>query len=479
MRRLNEISRLLLAVLCICLVACRDDVTNAGGSVLSAEDPIVVLADTFDVGSHLGDCASILSHPDSLLLGELETDYGMVRAAIMTQLACPEGYSYPANAVIDSVCLMISYGSWMGDGYSPLALSAYRMDRGTFDYAKAYTTNINIDDYCSREKNILRNHRIVVATEKLDSATDKNGNFVPMLRMRLNEEFQDYFGAIRSFTDQAAFNRQMQGLLLETSFGSSTMLNITDIAIGVFYSFAYSKAGRDTTVHDTKMFYANSEIRTINHIEYPDKDVLLETLAMDSDSYNYIIAPAGVYTHMEFPMEKMIDHMEKNLRYDSIWDSDSAEYIYFYKRPYVNKAQLRVDVQNKYTGAEVDKQRNDWLQPADYMLLIKESSLERFFAKKELPSDSCALLSSLTQGKDSVGNAIYYYSYDLSDFLTGQLRHEEMFDPVLRMVLVPVTVTLTATGSAISEVKQQQTMSATKITSAKNGMTLKLVYCGF
>ena len=176
---------------------------------------------------------------------------------------------------------------------------------------------------------------------------------------------------------------------------------------------------------------------------------------------------------MIFPIKRISDTIMSHMT------ADMAGYTDTVKRPYVNKAEVRIDVTNVYKGSESQKQRNDWLQPASYMLLIKESSLERFFAKKELPSDSCALLSSLTQGKDSVGNAIYYYSYDLSDFLTGQLRHEEMFDPVLRMVLVPVTVTLTATGSAISEVKQQQTMSATKITSAKNGMTLKLVYCGF
>ena len=176
-------------------------------------------------------------------------------------------------------------------------------------------------------------------------------------------------------------------------------------------------------------------------------------------------------------MEKVVEHMEKTLFIDSIWDADSARYIYRYKRPYVNKAQLRVDVENKYTGADVDKQRNDWLQPADYMLLIKESSMERFFSKKELPADSCALLGSLIQGKDSVGNPLYYYNYDMSNFLTDQLRHEEL-DAVLHMVLVPVTVSITSSGT-ISAVKQQQTASATKIRSAKNGMNLKIVYSGF
>jgi len=468
----------MMAWLSVMLTACKDDVTNAGSSVLSQDDPIVVLSDTFEIRSYVDSCAWILSQADSALLGELETDYGTLHAAILTQLACPEGYSYPENAVIDSIFLMMAYSTWVGDGTSPIAVNAYRMDRGTFDYARAYHSDIRIEDYCSREKSILSNHRIVVATEKRDSATGSTGAIVPMVRMRLNDEFQEYFGAIRQFPDQETFNRQLPGLLIETSFGSSTLLNVTDIAIGVYYSFSYNKGGKDTIVHDVKSFYANSEVRTINSISYPDRAAWIEAMVADSNSYNYIIAPAGAYTHMEFPMDKMVEHMEKTLFIDSIWDADSARYIYRYKRPYVNKAQLRVDVENKYTGADVDKQRNDWLQPADYMLLIKESSMERFFAKKELPADSCALLGVLTQGKDSVGNPLYYYSYDMSDFLTDQLRHDEL-DAVLHMVLVPVTVTIAASGSTIAAVKQQQTASATKIRSSRNGMNLKIVYSGF
>ena len=115
------------------------------------------------------------------------------------------------------------------------------------------------------------------------------------------------------------------------------------------------------------------------------------------------------------------------------------------------------------------------------MLLIREESMQRFFANRELPSDTCALLGQLTQGTDSVGETIYYYSYDMSEFLTNQLRNKSD-DSTLNMLLVPVTVENNATvysTVAVSSVRQQQTMSATKIRSAKNGMKFELVYSGF
>jgi len=445
--------------------ACKDDVANTGVSVLDEDDMIIVLADTFSISSAVDSCDAIISQADSFLLGEIETDYGLLRASVLTQLACPEGYSYPQGFTVDSVdsiCLFMAYTSWVGDENSPLAINAYMMDRKTFRYNSTYPTDLKVEDYCSRDKSILTNHRIVIASEKLDSIRNASGVYTPMIRMRVNDDFLQYFASIQSFESQEAFNEVFKGLLLETSFGSATMLNISDIALGVYYHFKYNKAGRDTIVNDMKAFYANSEVRTVNHLSYRDKREWVEILQNDSDTYNYIIAPAGVYTRLRVPMTQIADSIFANV----------GE-----KRPYVNKAEVRVSVENM----DEEEGRNGWLDPAKYMLLIRESSLSRFFKNKELPSDTCALLGELTQGIDSVGNEIYYYSYDLSDFLVNQLR-KEANDSILNMLLVPVTIgtsSTTLSSSTVSSVQQQQTMSATKIRSAKNGMKLEIVYSGF
>ena len=445
--------------------ACKDDVADTGVSVLDEDDMIIVLADTFSISSAVDSCDAIISQADSFLLGEIETDYGLLRASVLTQLACPEGYSYPQGFTVDSVdsiCLFMAYTSWVGDENSPLAINAYMMDRKTFRYNSTYPTDLKVEDYCSRDKSILTNHRIVIASEKLDSIRNASGVYTPMIRMRVNDDFLQYFASIQSFESQEAFNEVFKGLLLETSFGSATMLNISDIALGVYYHFKYNKAGRDTIVNDMKAFYANSEVRTVNHLSYRDKREWVEILQNDSDTYNYIIAPAGVYTRLRVPMTQIADSIFANV----------GE-----KRPYVNKAEVRVSVENM----DEEEGRNGWLDPAKYMLLIRESSLSRFFKNKELPSDTCALLGELTQGIDSVGNEIYYYSYDLSDFLVNQLR-KEASDSILNMLLVPVTIGTSSTAlssSTVSSVQQQQTMSATKIRSAKNGMKLEIVYSGF
>ena len=461
--------------------ACLDDVETTGQSVLDRGDAIIVLADTFPITSNIDSCDAIISQADSFLLGEVETKYGLLRASILTQLACPEGYHYPEGFCVDSVdsiCLFMYYSTWVGDGNSPLAVNAYLMDRKTFDYSGTYRSDLNIEDYCSRDKSILTNHRIVAASEKLDSIQNGNGDYIPMVRMRLNDDFTQYFASIQTFESQEKFNELFNGLLIETSFGSSTVLNITDIALGVFYHFSYNKAGKDTIVNDMKAFYANSEVRTVNHIHYQDKDEWIEELKQDSDTYNYIIAPAGVYTHLQIPMPQIADTIMSHMIVDIIGE-DTLE-----KRPYVNKAEVRVEVMNVFTGSKSEITRDNWLQPASYMLLIREESAVRFFKDREVPSDTCAILSALTQGTDSLGDAYYYYSYDLSEFLTNQLRKEtpDSIKRPLDMLLIPVTVgttTTTSGTSAVTSVRQQQTISATEIRSAKNGMELEIVYSGF
>lgn len=468
-RRFAFIGFSLLAVMLL-WTACKDDVTTTGESILDENDAIIVLADTFSISSAVDSCDAIISQADSFLLGEIETDYGVLRASVLTQLACPEGYTYPEGFTVDSICLFMYYSSWVGDDKSPLAINAYLMDKNTFRYNSTYPTDLNIDDYCTRSKSILTNHRIVVASEKRDSIRNTNGQYIPMVRMRVNDDFMQDFASITNFESQDKFNEQFKGLLLETSFGSATMLNISDVALGVFYHFQYNKAGKDTTVSDMKAFYANSEVRTVNQLVYRDKKEWVETLQQDSDTYNYIIAPAGVYTRLRIPMEQITDKIIQNMR-----DPLTGDTV---KSPYVNKAEVRVSVMNMDPD---NNDRNDWLLPSSHMLLIKEKSMTRFFKNRELPSDTCALLGQLTQGVDSVGDAIYYYSYDMSDFLTNQLRKEEN-DSILNMLLVPVTINTTTTNTsanAVTSVRQQQTISATKIRSAKNGMKLEIVYSGF
>lgn len=448
------------------LTACKDDIAGSGMSVLPGTDDIVVRVDTFGVKSALMPADYIYSAPDSFLLGECDNRFGTIHADILAQFTCPTGFEYPQGAEVDSVCIFLYYNSWYGEGHSPLSLSVYEMDKSTFSYSGSYPSNLDVEDYCSRDDSVfvLDRKRVVTAASPTDSVFSSSANiYVPYVRFRTSDEFARSFFARNDYSSQAAFNRAFKGLYITGDFGSAALLHVSQLTMALYYHYTYSKAGTDTVVSDMKSFYANTEVRQVNRILYTNRQ--LDVLQAESDSVNYIVSPANIYTGLALPMQFMSDTIKEQLAG---------------KRPYVNQAKLTVDVLNVYTGPTADKTIDDWAQPAPYMLLLKQTALDRFFRERELPSDTCAILATLSSGADADGNTVYYYTYDLSTLLTQQLRQEQNTDS-LRMVLVPVSVE-TSSSASITAVQPQQTISATAIRSAanpSNPMRLEVVYSGF
>ena len=471
---MQKVRLLILLVVSALVAACSDDSAGTGSSLLTDADGIVVGCDTFSLHSEMVIAPDFNSAPDSLLLGEADNMFGTIDADILTQFACPIDFRYPEGSEVDSVVLFMNYNSWYGDGKSPFRLSVYQMDLATFDYNTPYPYDLDVTDYCSFEDStaLLYEDKVLTAKGYIDSLAISSTAYAPMIRLRMKQEFAERFFACNDFSSQEKFNEQFKGLYITTTFGGSTVLYVTSISMAVYYHFSYNRLGSDTIVRDAKLFYANSEVRQVNRVTYPKAN--LETLIETEDSVSYVVSPANIFTRLRLPMQKMSESIRDTLGQ---------------RRAYVNQAKLEVRVLNQYNGAIADITRDDWAQPAATMMLIKEDAVERFFLNNELPSDTCAILATLTTTSDTIGNMIYSYTFDVAQLLTRQLRQADS-DESLYMILMPVSVgttTMQATSystavTSISSVKPQQTISATAIKSAHsedNPMELRVTYSGF
>lgn len=461
------------------MVSCSGDVTNAGESILTEEDFIIVGCDTFATHSSITQAHAIYSTPDSFLLGECDSRFGTIHADILAQFTCPVGFEYPEGSVVDSVCLFFYYTSWHGDGNTPMSLSIYEVDKQSLSYASAYSHDINVEDYCTIDPSnmVLARQRVLSAATPTDSVYNSSiRRYIPYVRMRLTDDFAQRFFAKKDFSSLQNYTKDFKGLYLQSDFGSATLLHVSNINMAVYYHFSYSKQGVDTVVSDVKGFYANNEVRQVNRYIYLNEDI--ESLKADSNSVNYIVSPANLYTRISLPVREMSQ---------SIIDSIGN------KRPYINKAELALEVLNVYDGTGKETY-NDWAQPSVNMLLIKESAVDRFFSNNELPSDTCAILGTLSSYSDGNDSTRYFYTYDIADLLTKTIRSIEANDTTiednLNMLLVPVSVATTTSSSSyyssgttsISAVKHEQTVTATVIRSAQNAekpLSLEVVYSGF
>ena len=461
-----------LLLLCACFVGCDNNAMDAGSSTLSEGDEIRVKADTFALASRLDSCVAISLTPDSFLLGECDTHFGTIKADILTQLACPEGFEYPGgtSAEVDSVCLYLYFRNWYGDGEAPVGINVYEMDRETLLANKAYPSNVTLADYCSLEDStvIATQSSIIIPSEVTDSVySSEYQGYVSCVTIKLSDTFAKRFFKIKSFSTQEAFNQLFKGLYICSDFGGSTVLYVSDISMSVFYHFTMQRPGvEDSVIYDRKLFYANEEVRQVNRYIYPNRESILQHYTQVLDT-NYVVSPANIYTHLSISMDSIYQRITDQLGIDENY------------RVYVNKAELLIDV--LYDDSSTNRPRDNWDVPASHMLLLLADRQETFFAKNELPSDTVALLASLSAQTDSLAHVTYSYTYDLSSMLTKQLRKDEKVER-LEFVLVPVSVVSNSSQGGINAVKPLQTISATRIRSANNSinpMDIEMVYSGF
>jgi hypothetical protein len=462
----------ILLLLATLVVGCQENNSISAGASTLPDNDIRVMSDTFAVTSQLDSCVAISLTPDSFLLGECDTHFGTIKADILTQLACPEGFVYPGGetAVVDSICLYLYYKNWYGDGKTPLGITVYEMDKQSLQENASYPNNLQISDYCSlaESAHIVTDSKIVVPATPSDSSySSQNDTYVPTIRIKLTDEFAKRFFAIKDFSSQKAFNQLFKGLYICSDFNASNVLYINDITMTVFYHFTMNRAQlNDTIIHDTRSFYANEEVRQVNRFTYPNRQSILQQYSQVKDT-NYIVSPANIYTELTVQMDEIYNRIDAQL-------GDTAAY-----RVYINRADLTVDV--LYSDSVTGRPRDNWDTPASYMMLIQKENMAEFFSTNKTPSDSVAIITSLSATTDSLSNVIYQYSYDLSGMLTKQIRSEQKVDQ-LTFVLVPVAITTNSSTGAILSVKPLQTISATCIRSANNPdipMDIEVVYAGF
>ena len=169
-----------------------------------------------------------------------------------------------------------------------------------------------------------------------------------------------------------------------------------------------------TVVVKTYMNYpANEEVRQINRFQHPDISKIKQNFDATPE-INAVSAPANIYTKINMPFGKLKAKTNVNG-----------------KKRLINRAVLRVDV------AEIDKSKLAQPIPSS-MLLIKESEYEDFFSKRELPTDSTAILTSISYETDEdTDETIYYYSFDMAKMITKELNNADS-DENINFILVPV-----------------------------------------
>jgi len=445
-------SFILFFVLSFLTVSCTDNLVDVGTGIQPTSDGITVGADTFHVSTQNVFIESMSTKPDSFLLGSFyDAKYGSTQADILAQVEGPIGFKYPAGAVADSSYLVMRCLSWFGDGYAPLDVNVYEMNKKTFGFNDSIPTNLDPSKYTDFT---LLGHNVVTARYLSVTSSDSLWKTV-----KLSDSFTKKFFNDSKYTSEKTFSDFFGGVYVKVNFGTSALLNINKLYLESYYHYPVVRNGKDTTLTGLLQFPANLNVRQVNRIVHPDMAAVKAKL-QQLDSVNYISSPANIQTSIVVPLARMKQRMDAKI---------------------LNKNLTMNNVVIKAEVTELDS--STYAQPRVVsLMIIKDSELSEFFKKNEIPSGSNAVLGTYYSATTTTAP---YYSFSIAKLIATEIKTAATKGTALpenlTLRLVPVDVTYNS-SQVVTAVKQQNSMSGVTIRSGKNKafpMRIHVVYSGF
>src|SRR5690554_2917284 len=124
--------------LAILIFSCNDTLDQMGLSIQPVQDRLVVGVDTLQLHARTVKVDSMYARTKYPVLGEYSDPvFGAIKSEYIAEFYLPTGAEFKSGAIIDSVKVVLSYTTMMGDSIAPMGLSVYKVNkslRGTNDY---------------------------------------------------------------------------------------------------------------------------------------------------------------------------------------------------------------------------------------------------------------------------------------------------------------------------------------------------------
>lgn len=452
---------LVIVFVALFTISCSDGLEQIGFTIQPGKDRLSVGIDTLQLQASTIQVDSIFSKTQYPILGEY-TDpvFGSIRSEYIGEFYFAEGTGFPTDASIDSVRVQLAYTTMMGDSLSPMGLSVYEVTKslkGMSNYS-----HIDPSEYADMSAP-LGTQTFTGKNSTYRTETSSSGTSVTvyeinvMLPRSIGEKFLDEYkkedhGKLKNVD---TFREFFPGLYFKTTFGKSTILNISLTSLLVHYQYLDkegSSTNQDTIRTSAMRLNITPEVTQINHIQNKNDQLLLE----DSE-YSYVKSPAGVITKISFPLS----------------DPEIHDRL---KSQALNLANLTV-----YAMPEADEETLVKLAPPNYLLLVNKDSLDGFFEKKRLPDNITSFLSSASGFDTST------YSYNFGNISTMLNHYNEISEGEpfsLDYYLVPVDVTFStdqygsSTNTPIA-VYNQIWPTAVRLDKREGNLKLDMIFSNF
>lgn len=415
---------LTIALCCMALLSCEDEISSIGSSLGSSKIEVIVDSTFVNLTGQSVYTDSIIGRTTDPLLGNLTvSNYGTLRTGYLTQFmpALKIDTLNVTPHTLDSIKLLLSYynSDLTGDSLAPMILDVYRLNKTI--KAPLYT-NINPEEYYSPDEWLARctfgssTEGFVDESNSTDDETITYKRISVDLPITFGQElFNQYKKDPNSFSMPSEFAKFFPGIYINIAYGNGRVVNIKSVFMTMYYRAIDSTGDIDTLAYT--YMGVTPEIYSINHFTLTPDAQLLQNIERDNAEGNivYAQAPIGYMPVINFPTQTIIDKYNEKME-----GSDKIQNI-------LNALSFTIPV-------EIDE--NSPLSPPEHLLFIRKSQVKDFFEEKLIPDQINTVYATYDKSKKvyDFGN-IGSYIREIMDSGKPVTKDDE------EIALIPIQVT--------------------------------------
>ena len=454
--------------------SCDDNTDELGYSLTNPTDRMTIDYGTFNVSSETVKLDNIISRSSTGYLGKIKDPEtgSYITCNFMGQLHIMEDYTFPVKdsliltngeMVADSCILHICYSSFTGDStvsmkcrfhelakplsesetynvdFKPTIENGYLRKDGINKPATYALTDYSIPD-SERWVNKVRDFYIHLDDEYTDINGNKYNNYGTYIMRKYYEP-----GGSENFKNSYNFIHNVcPGFYLENTGGIGSIANISYTELDVYYRI---KSG-NTERKGMLVFGGTEEVLQKTNITQDQE--IIDKMQEEGD-HTYLKTPAGLYTQITLPVDKVFDGHEKDT---------------------LNTASIFISRENNTLAT------NSYTIPIpQQVMILPVDSVENFFANAKVTDNRSSYITSYASATNG-----YTFS-NISSMMrimkdaktkSGMTdeQYEELFPNWNKAIIIPVTINTIQisqnTNPIITRVTHDMSISSTKLVGGKD-----------
>ena len=436
-----------LAVLALAAVqtACEDDVSTIGGSISTGEVNITVDSLEYDLRAVAVDNRKFDSRSGSLLMGNINVpEYGYLDCSFVTRMLSitqfPDSMTVSTEKFnefterLDSCTLQLYLirTNFIGDSLAPQQATAYKLTR---QLPSNIDSEFDPTGYYDRSAPLGVKNFTVSGAGLSDDTFYGDDDFqisIPIGRQFAVDIFKKYQEDPSIFAWPQEFAKFLPGFYFTNSFGKGILANYSNLTINAYYHTKDTKPVKDDDGNNVKDEDGNviyepymrsdslilcstaPEVLSSNNIKYIPSESLKKRIA---NGESILTTPGGYTSRIQFPAAKIVKDYKEKTKNLSIVSALSMT--------------IPADtVANNYN-----------ISVAPYLLLVKTSEVDEFFAKNSLPDNKTSFYATYSS---TVGG---YRFTGLRDYIISLIEKDEVTEEDEDFTLVPVQITTETSSS--------------------------------